>query len=214
MRQVNGHFLYLPVYSTAMPNLKPVHDHVVAMLKAGLPPSLSYHNISHTLDVMQQCYIIATEEGITNHQTLFELQVAALYHDTGFLYVYYGHEEKGCDIAREQLPGFGFSHASIDRICELIMATKVPQRPNTHLQEIICDADLDYLGRADFFETGNNLHRELMAYNLISGEHDWEERQLQFLQSHQYFTQTSRLKRGPLQLQFIDQLNRQRKNAQ
>ena len=197
-----------------MPNLKPIHEHVVAMLEAGLPESLSYHNINHTLDVMQQCYIIATEEGITDHQTLFELQVAALYHDTGFIHVYYGHEERGCVIAREQLPGFGLTTPEIDRICELIMATKVPQRPGTHLQEIICDADLDYLGRADFFETGNNLHRELMAYNLISGKHDWEERQLEFLRSHQYFTQTSRLKRGPVQEQFIEQLNRQQKKAQ
>ena len=189
-----------------MPNLKPIHDHVVAMLHAGLPISLSYHNISHTLDVMQQCYIIATEEGITDHQTLFELQIAALYHDTGFLFVYYGHEEKSCELAREQLPSFGLTNDQIDRICELIMATKVPQQPNTHLQEIICDADLDYLGRPDFFETGNKLHLELMAYNLIDGKHDWEERQLQFLESHQYFTQTSRLKRGPIQEEFIQQL--------
>ena len=196
-----------------MPNLKPIHDHVVAMLKAGLPPSLSYHNISHTLDVMQQCYIIATEEGITDHQTLFELQVAALYHDTGFLYVYYGHEEKGCDIAREQLPGFGFSAAAIERICELIMATKVPQRPNTHLQEIICDADLDYLGRPDFFETGNNLRLELIAFNFITDEHDWDERQLQFIQSHHYFTQTSRNKREPEKKKFIEQLIRENKTA-
>ena len=35
---------------------------------------------------------------------------------------------------------------------ELREATKIPQTPLTKLEEIICDADLDYLGREDFFE--------------------------------------------------------------
>jgi hypothetical protein len=74
------------------------------------------------------------------------------------------------------------------------------------LQKIICDADLDYLGRTDFFATGNRLRLELIAYNLIGDNHDWEERQLNFLQTHQYFTDSSRQKRGPAKMEFIKQL--------
>jgi len=74
------------------------------------------------------------------------------------------------------------------------------------LQKIICDADLDYLGRDDFFETGERLRRELMAYKFIKDDQDWEERQLSFLKTHQYFTKTCRDKRAREKLKFIRQL--------
>ncbi len=189
-----------------MINLTTILDHVKYKLYTGLSKDLTYHNTNHTLDVTEQCMAIAKEEGITDVQILMELQVAAIYHDTGFLFTYNNHEEKSCVIAREELPGFGLNEKTIENICGLIMATKVPQMPGNHLQKIICDADLDYLGREDFFETGNNLRLELIKYNFISDDHDWEERQLNFLQSHQYFTKTSRQKRGPFEKVFIQQL--------
>ncbi|MEP7108221.1 MAG: HD domain-containing protein [Ferruginibacter sp.] len=189
-----------------MVNLTAIRDHVVYMLNACLSQVLTYHNISHTLDVAKHCLVIAKEEGLTDEQLLLELHIAALYHDTGFMFIYHDHEERGCEIAKEQLPGFGLKEKSIENICELIMATKVPQAPNNDLQKIICDADLDYLGREDFFETGDKLRLELIAFNLISGEHDWEERQLNFLREHRYFTKTSRQTREPVKMQFIKQL--------
>ncbi len=189
-----------------MHKLAAIQDHVVKMLSTGLSKHLTYHCIDHTLDVRKQCLVIAKAEGITDEQTLLELEVAALYHDTGFIFIYQNHEERGCELARDQLPGFGFADHTINKICELIMATKVPQKPMNHLQQIICDADLDYLGRDDFFETGDKLRRELIDYKFIASEHDWEERQLDFLRSHRYFTQTSSKKREPVKLEFIKQL--------
>jgi uncharacterized protein len=189
-----------------MVNLSTIRNHVVVMLNAGLSRALTYHNLKHTLDVAFQCLAIAKAEGITDQQSLFELQVAALYHDTGFMFIYKDHEERSCELAREQLPGFGLSEAAIERVCGLIMATKVPQGPSNQLQNIICDADLDYLGRVDFFETGDRLRLELIGYKLIEGEHDWEDRQLSFLRTHEYFTLTSREKRGPVKQKFIEQL--------
>ena len=194
-----------------MVNLTAIRDHVVLMLNAGLSRALTYHNIHHTLDVAVQCLAIATEEGITDEQKLQDLQVAALYHDTGFMFTYQQHEEKSCEIAREQLPGFGITKKSIDNICKLIMATKVPQTPGNKLQKIICDADLDYLGRKDFFETGDKLRLELITYKFITGENDWEKRQLNFLQQHEYFTATSRKKRSPEKMKFIKQLVKHKK---
>ena len=196
-----------------MVNLSAIREHVILMLNKGLSKSLTYHNTHHTLDVAAQCQLIAIEEGIDDQRILLELQIAALYHDSGFLFTYNNHEERGCLIAREQLPGFGVDETAIDHICELIMATKVPQMPHNHLQKIICDADLDYLGRGDFFETGTNLHLELIKYNLIGDDHDWEERQLYFLQNHRYFTNSSQKKREPVKLKFVQQLLLMKKTA-
>ncbi len=189
-----------------MININIVKVHVVAMLTKGLSKELFYHNIHHTMDVTEHCLMIAKLEGITDELELEELEIAALYHDTGFMYTYDGHEAKGCEIARKQLPDFGVTEKRIDVICGLIMATKVPQQPKNHLQQIICDADLDYLGRPDFYQTGNDLRLELIAYNLITDYHDWEERQLDFLNKHQYFTKTSLKKREPVKREFIRQL--------
>ena len=183
-----------------------IQDHVVSMLKNGLPASFTYHNLAHTLDVTMQCKRIAAGEGITDKETLLELEIAALYHDTGFLHIYLNHEEKSCELAIEQLPGFGVNKKMIENICAIIMATKVPQSPHNHLQQIICDADLDYLGRDDFFIVGENLRKELAAYKIINSTGEWEERQLAFLQSHNYFTKTSQQQRTPAKLQHLQKL--------
>ena len=195
--------LYL---SPNMPILTAIRKHVISMLTDGLSASLFYHDVNHTLDVTKQCLVIAKAQNIIDEQLLLELEIASLYHDTGFLCVYENHEEKGCAFAREQLPGFGIGPKSIENICGLIMATKVPQMPTNDLEQIICDADLDYLGREDFFETGDRLRRELIAYKLIKDDQDWEERQLSFLKTHQYFTKTCREKRSREKLKFIRQL--------
>ncbi|MEO6490537.1 MAG: HD domain-containing protein [Ferruginibacter sp.] len=188
-----------------MVNLPAIRSHVTSMLTAGLPKDLVYHDVHHTLDVTANCMIIAREEGLFDEQVLLELEIASLYHDTGFIFIYNGHEKKSCDIAREQLPEFGVGIHAIDNICSLIMATKIPQTPKTDLQKIICDADLDYLGRDDFFETSEKLRTELLHYKLIRNE-DWEKTQIDFLQNHQYFTVASRKKRTAAKIAFIKQL--------
>ena len=63
----------------------------------------------------------------------------------------------------------------------MIMATKIPQSPRNGLEEIICDADLDYLGRDDFYEIGATLFEELKAYNVLQNEREWNRIQVKFL---------------------------------
>lgn len=189
-----------------MQNVTAIKNHVLSILKEGLSASLTYHNIEHTIDVTAQCLNIARAEGITDKHILNELHIASLYHDAGFLYVYVGHEEKGCEMAREQLPGFGISKISIENICAIIMATKMPQSPKNLQQQIICDADLDYLGRDDFFTISDSLCKEVLAFKIVANKEAWEKRQELFLQSHTYFTKSSQKLRMPVQLQHIKKL--------
>jgi hypothetical protein len=189
-----------------MLNVSVIETNILARLENELPAKLTYHNVAHTVDVIKQCLAIAKAEGITDMQTLTELHIAAIYHDAGFLFVYNGHEERGCEMVREQLPGFGVSEHSIDTICGLIMATKMPQSPVGILQKIICDADLDYLGRDDFFSISSNLCKEVLAYKIADTKIEWEEHQVTFLKSHAYFTQSSRNARTPVKLAHIKKL--------
>jgi len=86
-----------------------IYSHVIAKLQNELSPRLTYHSIGHTFDVLKQSQQIAAREDISDEQNLFLLKIAALYHDCGFIFIYGGHEEKGCEIARGELPGFGLS---------------------------------------------------------------------------------------------------------
>ena len=76
------------------------------------------------------------------------------------------------------------------------MATKIPQKPQNLLEEIIADADLDYLGRDDFFIIGDQLFNELKATNVVNQVSDWDQIQIKFLENHRYFTNTARTLRG------------------
>lgn len=120
-------------------------SHILAKLRHGLPKERTYHNFSHTLDVYRAVVAVATEEDI-HVEDLDIVRTAALYHDSGFLIQDHDHEEGGCKLAREALSGFGYSAHQIQRVCDMVMATKVPQRPQEHLSMVLCDADLDYLG--------------------------------------------------------------------
>lgn len=163
---------------------------ILNKLKSELPVNLFYHSIYHTLDVYHCSESIAKEEGI-GASDLKLLLVAAIYHDSGYLKQIKDHEELSCIIAREYLPVYKYSKNDIDIICNIIMATKIPQTPKNHLEQIICDADLNYLGRTDFFRIGEYLHNEMLAFGYIKNWDEWNKIQLDFMQQHHYFTATA-----------------------
>jgi uncharacterized protein len=170
-----------------MRNFKEIEDFMIGRLKRELPKNLYYHGVHHTLDVLESAQIIGKKEKISEEE-MFLLKVAVLYHDAGFLKVYKDHEEVACDLVKAELPGFGFNNKEIEIICGMIMATKIPQRPNTHLEEIIADADLEYLGTNKFEEIGRTLFEEIKLFLDVESERQWNIIQLNFLRSHHYFT--------------------------
>jgi predicted metal-dependent HD superfamily phosphohydrolase len=169
---------------------------IVDELRRGLSPTLYYHGLHHTLDVTQVAMELATAENVADPEELALLRTAALYHDAGFLYTYQGHEARGSELARATLPGFGYSPGQIAQICAMIMATKYPQEPASHLAQILCDADLDYLGRPDFEPISTSLFHELTARHLIADEHAWFRLQASFLTHHRYWTATTVARRA------------------
>jgi uncharacterized protein len=163
---------------------------ILGKLKKELPAHLSYHSVDHIMDVYSAAKDIARQEGVKG-EDLTLLLTAALFHDAGFLNGSVEHEKKSCDIARLYLPEYGYTPEQIEKICGMIMATKLPQTPHNLLEEIICDADLDYLGRDDFFTIGNKLFSELSMYGIIHNELEWDKLQVKFLEAHHYFTKTA-----------------------
>lgn len=170
--------------------------HILNRLEKELPEHLHYHGEHHTKDVLETVDRIALHENVTEEERQI-LKVGAAYHDCGFIYGHKNHEETGCGIARESLPKFGFDEKNIELVCSMIMATKVPQEPTCKLCNILCDADLDYLGRDDFEPIAKSLFNELNHLGILEDEKTWNRIQVNFLKEHRYHTSYGKTLRQP-----------------
>jgi len=168
-----------------------IQEIILDKLEKELPSFLYYHNVKHTVDVVTEVELIGWAEGLDDKDILL-LKTAGLFHDAGHTIAYDDHEYHGTVLAREFLPAYGYTEEEIDRICDIIMATKLPPQPKDLLQRIICDADLDYLGRSDMIPVSNTLYKELKEQEKIGSLNDWNKLQVKFISGHQYFTETAR----------------------
>jgi class 3 adenylate cyclase/ligand-binding sensor domain-containing protein len=174
--------------------LKFIQEEILDQLQRNLPANLYYHNLKHTINVLYMVETIAREEAVDEEEMLL-LKCAALFHDAGFLVSYDNNEEIGAKMAAQTLQKFKFSVDQIETVKRLIMATKMPPKPKDLLEKIICDADLDYLGRPDFIPISQNLFRELFERGKINSIEQWNKMQYKFMLSHNYFTVTARKER-------------------
>jgi uncharacterized protein len=181
---------------------------ILRLLRSGLDPRLTYHSQAHTEDVVHQVERIAAAENITDNRLLLLMRIAALFHDTGFLRTYKGHEKESCVIMLTTIDTNEFDETEIDIIKGMIMATKIPQMPQTLPEMIICDADLDYLGRDDFELISNALKKEFLAYGVIKTESEWDRLQVSFFDNHKYLTASSIRDRCPVKMQHLEILKK------
>lgn len=189
------HYVNLKLYSNI--NYKNAEKYIIKRLAGDLPQGLHYHGIHHTKDVCEAVERLAIWEGVKGEE-LYLLKTAALYHDAGFIDSYESNEPIGANLAKEMLPNFGYTEEQIKQVIELIEATKMPQNPKTHLEQIMCDSDLDYLGRRDFYPIAETLRKELIEFGkLEDNPMQWAEMNIGFLSGHKYFTKSSQTRRQP-----------------
>jgi class 3 adenylate cyclase len=168
-----------------------IQEMILDKLEMDLPGYLFYHNLKHTVDVVTEVELIGWAEGCSDEEILL-LKTAALLHDAGHTIAYDNHEFYGTEIAKKILPAYNYTPEQIECICSLIMSTKLPPQPTNLLENIMCDSDLDYLGRSDFIPVSNTLYEELKAQNKMGSLNDWNKIQVKFISGHQYFTKTAR----------------------
>lgn len=175
-----------------------IYKKVISRLELELPEWLYYHNSDHTRYVLDKTILIAEKEQVTEKE-LFLLKLAALYHDTGFLIKRDGHEELSCEIATEELNEYKIQKSDIEKICQIILVTKIPQKPNSKLECILADADLEYLGTDQFFNLSEKLYKEVQHFEKISRK-QWNKVQIEFMTKHKYHTSFCRQYREPKKL--------------
>jgi predicted metal-dependent HD superfamily phosphohydrolase len=163
-------------------------NYIVNRLQKELSPNLYFHSLDHSMDVLRSaCHLNCMEEVYEPESALIE--TAAIYHDAGMIVTYLEHEAASAKMAREILPKFHYSPQEIEIVESLIMVTTTPQSAHTMLEKVICDADLDALGREDFFITSFQLQLEWKLYGIMNSTlAEWIRFEIDFMEKHSYFT--------------------------
>lgn len=169
-----------------------MRNDITNKLKSNLPENLTYHDLGHTLNVEKSALRLARLEGLDENEILI-LRTAVLYHDIGFIFRYSDNEKFAIQLAEQQLPLYGYTEEYIQKITRLIEVTAQNVHPETLLEKIICDADHDYLGRADYYMVAQKLRQELSNNQHSFNETEWIDFQLNYLENqHEFYTLTSK----------------------
>jgi predicted metal-dependent HD superfamily phosphohydrolase len=159
-------------------------DHI----NLNLDPRLVYHDLSHTVSVVKHAGELATKIRLSKQERRI-VQVAAWFHDTGYTKQEEGHEECGAQQAESFLRNYNIDEEEIIAIKECILATKCPQMPKSKCAQVLCDADLYYLGTREFFTTSERLREEwLKMKGETFSEQEWLQLNINFLSKHRYHT--------------------------
>ncbi|WP_066758314.1 adenylate/guanylate cyclase domain-containing protein [Crocinitomix algicola] len=189
-----------------------LRTYILTKLKAELDPKLLYHSWEHTERVEAAVIKYGELENLSSHE-LFLVRTAALFHDSGFIFRYEDNEKLGVDLFRHVAPRFGYSEADMNEIETIIYATQHGAKPKTLLEKIMCDADLDYLGRIDYHVTAKNLFDELALYGTPLTEKERISQQIIYLeQTHVYYTNSANNVRNPGKQRRLKELKQIYKN--
>jgi len=159
-----------------------------------LAPWVSYHDFCHTEETVEAALEIGTASGLGGEE-MEVLMLAAWFHDTGYTEIADGHEERSVTIAADYLSRHEYSEENLRKISGCIMATKVPQRPGNLTEQVICDADMLFLGREEFFRKNDLLKKEIeKREGKLMPAAEWLKRSIEFLEDHVYHTEYCREK--------------------
>ncbi len=170
-----------------------------------------YHDLEHTQNVVRSCKELG-EKYFLNEKDMQLLLVAAWFHDLGYVEGPEDHEERGAEKASVFLKDRGFSDEDILKVKNSIVATKMPQSPVDLLGKIICDSDLNHLGKDNYWDRCVKVRQELMmAKNRIMQEDEWLDFELGFLEAHNYHTDIAQASWGEKKKEHIKQLYKLKK---
>ncbi|MCH8330475.1 MAG: HD domain-containing protein [Bacteroidetes bacterium] len=187
-------------------------DYVTDLLTKEIPKEYIYHNLEHTVDTLNAAIEIAKGCQLDDEkQELVEL--AAWFHDTGYVFTYMDHETKSKEIAREFLSNHSYPEEKIVIIEGCIEATRMSSKPNNLIEEILCDADSYNLGRKAFSKRGANLRAEWkFALKKEYTDEEWVKETLKFLEMHEYCTPFAKGRLEPQKERNKKKLSKQLKN--
>jgi hypothetical protein len=75
----------------------------------------------------------------------------------------------------------------------MILSTDLERDPKTHVEKIICDADLDHLGREDFFKLDGKLREGRRARGIdVNDDVKWFKGTFEIIKKHKFHTDSQK----------------------
>ena len=168
--------------------LEATEEHASHILKHKLPEGFTYHNLLHTQQVVEATKEIGAASGLDEEHILI-LQVAAWFHDLGYVNTYVDHEEVGMEMASEFLKTQEAEPQLVERVLQLIEATKLNHAPRNLTEKVMKDADLYNLTTPDALQNSQNIRHEWEVFrNEYFTDKKWDKMNLYFLEDHEYYT--------------------------
>jgi predicted metal-dependent HD superfamily phosphohydrolase len=183
-------------YTPHTPRLKMVDQYIRELFRDELPAGINYHNADHTLHSTKGVVAVASNlaklENVSDQDR--ELLIAAAYfHDTGYIREYEKNEPIAARMAGRILKLIRYKPDEIEKIQKMILTTDPEVEAKTHVEKILCDADLDNLGREDFFQLDERLREGRRIRGIdVSDDATWYRNTLEFLEKHEYYTESQK----------------------
>lgn len=173
--------------------LSKAKQYVEGLFYTSLSDNYKYHNLQHTLSVVECCNNICFASNITTFDRE-KILLAAYFHDTGFIRAPQNHEEISVEIATRFLKENNFPDSSINEISKIILATKPDHLPETLPEKVIRDADISHAGSENFSRVSQNLRLEWeFTEGKILTDEEWYRINLNFLNSVKFYTQVAKI---------------------
>ncbi len=183
-------------------------QYVLDLLANKLDPQLRYHNLAHTVSVRNAALQLARVAGL-DEQACEWLELAAWFHDTGFVEATEGHEEVSKRIARQFLEAHGYPEEGIRQVERLIDVTRLDEKPITRLEQLMKDADLNNLAGPNYLYTLDNLrHERRVFYGEEYSDIEWLASNVAFLENHKYYSPEAQIAFGAGKQDNIDMVKR------
>ncbi|MHC2991477.1 metal-dependent phosphohydrolase [Pontibacter sp. HJ8] len=194
--------------------IKQASEYVFRLFKEQLSKKLVYHNYKHTFETAGEARKLGELHKLSPDD-LQDLELAAWFHDTGYVTTYEGHEKESVQFATAWLQQQQYPQERIDLIADYIMATQHGTAPTGLLQEIIVDADMSNIGKESFFSTAELLRVEWEIFqDKFFSDQEWAQFQMDFLLSTSFYTdQAQRRFAEQLGLNIQEQRNRLQKES-
>ena len=163
-------------------------NYIKNLMSSSLPRGLLFHNIQHTMEVVQASYIIGSET-LKNEQQIVEIMLAACFHDSGFIHCYSDHETASAHIAEQFLRSKELDSAKVERISQLILSTQLQVAPQNMSEKILKDADMFHLSKSNYIDYMSKLRQEWsIVLKKEYAELEWLQLNYSFLKKHKYHT--------------------------
>lgn len=161
-----------------------------------MPAHMVFHDLEHTLTVTRSAVALARVIDLPKDEIAL-IEIAALFHDTGYANAYKGHEEESARIAAEFLRKQGAAEKDIKAVQKLIRATIYDAVPDTLAEKVMRDADSAKAGQADFSDKSELLRRELGSVRGSQVDaREWLLENVAYLKSHRFHTQLAEERYG------------------